>query len=269
MCRLYVFHSTEQTKVECTLVHAQNALLAQSREDLSGLSHSHGWGVATYEARLPHVEKNAWAAYHGEHFTRAAARIYSTTVVAHIRRATVGATTIQNTHPFTHGQWTFAHNGTVPLFDSIRPRLLSEMSSELVKSIKGETDSEHLFHYALSLLNQRPQTILKDVVRTVVRNVTKWVHEIDSEAHIGLNLVLTDGEQISGTRFGRTLHTVTRTGIYDCEICGFPHIHHSPNREHRAVVIASEPITQENWEEIPDASVWNLSQDAMLNVEEL
>ena len=121
MCRLYVFKSSEQTKVECTLVHAQNALMAQSRQDLSGYSHSHGWGVATYDGEQPHVEKQAWAAYHGEHFARAAARIYADTVIAHVRRATVGGAALENTHPFVSGRWTFVHNGTVPHFAEIRP----------------------------------------------------------------------------------------------------------------------------------------------------
>jgi len=269
MCRLYVFHSTEQTKVECTLVHAQNALLAQSRQDLSGQSHSHGWGVATYQANRPHVEKNAWAAYHGEHFARAAAKIYSNTVIAHIRRATVGGSAIENTHPFHYGDWTFAHNGTVPMFDEIRPRLLNAMSSELAQSIKGQTDSEHLFHYALSLIEQHQEFSVTDIVRTVVRNVVEWVEQLDPSAKIGLNLVLSDGERIGGTRLGRTLHSVTRTGVYDCEICGFPHIHHEPDREHRAVVVASEPITQESWVEIPDGSVWSLSPGAHLRIKPL
>jgi len=49
MCRLYGFYATEPTKVECTLVHAQNALIAQSLSDLSGYDHAHGWGVATFD----------------------------------------------------------------------------------------------------------------------------------------------------------------------------------------------------------------------------
>lgn len=34
MCRLYGFLANERTKVECSLVHAQNALLHQSRADI-------------------------------------------------------------------------------------------------------------------------------------------------------------------------------------------------------------------------------------------
>lgn len=77
MCRLYGLRATEPTKVECTLVHARNALMAQSRADRTCLSHPHGWGIATHEDHVPRVEQQAWAAYHGEHFRWAAARIHA------------------------------------------------------------------------------------------------------------------------------------------------------------------------------------------------
>ena len=121
MCRLYGFRANEATEVECSLVHAQNALMHQSREDLAGYSHVHGWGVAAYENAQPHVERQAWAAYYGEHFRRAAARIYARTVLAHIRRATVGEPGLENTHPFAEGHWTLIHNGTVPSFGAVKP----------------------------------------------------------------------------------------------------------------------------------------------------
>ncbi|MDJ0637868.1 MAG: class II glutamine amidotransferase, partial [Paracoccaceae bacterium] len=88
MCRLYAMRANEPTQVECGLVRAQNALMAQSRGDSEGLMHGHGWGVADYPDGVPVVEKQTWAAFEGEHFTKAAARVYAHTVVAHVRRAT-------------------------------------------------------------------------------------------------------------------------------------------------------------------------------------
>ena len=124
VCRLYGFQAVEPTKVECSLVHAQDALMAQSIEDSEGKSHGHGWGVATYSGGLPHVDKQAWAAFQGEHFRKSAARAYSKTVIAHVRRATVGPPGMDNTHPFVHGRWVFAHNGTVPNFDLVRDTMI-------------------------------------------------------------------------------------------------------------------------------------------------
>lgn len=90
MCRLYALHANEPTRVECSLVLAQNALMAQSEDDSEGMVHGHGWGVADYPDGMPVIEKQVWAAFLGEHFAEKAARVYAYTMVAHVRRATVG-----------------------------------------------------------------------------------------------------------------------------------------------------------------------------------
>lgn len=261
MCRLYGFRANEPTKVECTLVYAQNALMVQSREDLSGRGNAHGWGIATYEDHCPHVERQAWAAYQGEHFRRAAARTFSEQVLAHVRRATVGAPRIENTHPFVDGPWAFIHNGTVPGFDRLRPRLLEQMPKERRDAIRGDTDSEHVFHYLRTLQARMPERPLLEVLRDGIRQITQWCCEIEPTAPIGLNVILTDGEQMVGSRIGRTLYYLEREGVHDCEICGFPHIRHDTDRLYRAVVVASEPISHEHWREVPERSVYRVSED--------
>lgn len=261
MCRLYGLCATEPTKVECTLVHAQNALMTQSKSDLSGKSHAHGWGVATYENGALSVQRQAWAAYHGEHFKRTAAKIFADVVVAHIRHATVGDAAIENTHPFVYGKWVFAHNGTIPNFDYIREKILAEIEPSLRDAIKGETDSEHIFYYALTLFEKKELSDLHELVSRVVSNIENWCREIDPSTPVGLNIMLTDGRRFAGSRLGRTLYHIMRDGIYDCEICGFPHIHHQPAKDYRAIVVASEPVTHEEWKEIPNRSVWSIGAD--------
>ena len=145
MCRLYAMHANEPTRVECGLVKSQNALMEQSKSDSKGYMHGHGWGVADYPNGVPKIEKQTWAAFQGEHFSRKAAKVYARTVVAHVRRATVGPISIENTHPFHHGRWIFAHNGTVPHFDEVRMPMLNAMDPIHRNDITGETDSEHIF----------------------------------------------------------------------------------------------------------------------------
>lgn len=270
MCRLYGFRANEATKVECTLVHAQNALMVQSREDLKGYSHAHGWGMATYDRDpIPHIERQAWAAYHGEHFRAAAARIHSHAVLAHVRRATVGEPSLANTHPFTDGPWSFIHNGTVPHFATVRERLLDAMTAEQRALITGVTDSEHVFHYLRSLQLSDPDAPLVDIVRRGAGQVVRWCRDIDDSARIGLNIMMTNGHELVGTRLGRTLYKVERDGVHDCEICGFPHVHHDPRRRYHAVVVASEPISHERWQEIPEASVYRVNARYQLDIEPL
>lgn len=260
MCRLYAMHANEPTRVECGLVKAQNALMVQSESDMQGYAHGHGWGVADYPDGVPMIEKQVWAAFHGEHFSRKAAEVYARTVVAHVRRATVGGTSLENTHPFHCGHWIFAHNGTVPNFDEVREKMMPQIDWRHRDKILGTTDSEHVFHYLMSLFLRHPERGLLETVRHGLRQVIKWSAEVDPHARVGLNIVLTDGEHLVGSRLNRSLYTLHRDHIFQCRICGQPHVHHDPQTPYRSVEVASEPITVESeWTEVPNRTVFRMS----------
>jgi len=267
MCRLYGFRANEPTKVECSLVHAQNALMKQSQLDREGLTHGHGWGVAEHPDGVPFVEKQAWAAYNGEHFKKTAARIYSKTVIAHVRRATVGAPGLENTHPFVHGVWLFAHNGTVPNFEQVRHRLLEALDPLHWTGIKGGTDSEHVFRYLMTLWQREPERPLLETLRIALEQVIAWSREIDPDRKISLNVLWTDGAQMVGSRLNRSLWYLEREEIVPCEICGQSHVHHDTKQPYKAVEIASEPITHERWLGIPNGTVFAVDQDFRLRIE--
>ena len=266
MCRLYGLQANEPTKIECSLVRAQNALMAQSMGDREGLTHGHGWGVASHPDGSPFVEKQAWAAYHGEHFQKIAARIYSRSVIAHVRRATVGPPGIENTHPFVHGVWLFAHNGTVPNFDRLRDRLLEEIDPLHRVEIYGSTDSEHVFRFLMSLWEHDPERPLIDTLRIGLERIIELSREIDASKRIGLNVIWTDGERMVGSRLNRTLWYLERDGLVRCEICGETHVHHSAKKHYRAVEIASEPITHERWLQVPNGTVFSVDPDYRLKI---
>ena len=266
MCRLYGLRANEPTKIECSLVRAQNALMEQSRKDLEGRTHGHGWGVASHPDGVPFVEKQTGAAYHGEHFKKTAARVYSKSVIAHVRRATVGPPGIENTHPFVHGLWLFAHNGTIPNFEQVRERLLDAMDPLQRNEVHGSTDSEHVFRYLMSLWEHHPERPLIETLRLGLENIIAWCREIDPNKTIGLNVIWTDGEQMVGSRLNRTLWYLERDGIVPCEICGKSHVHHSAMEHYRAVEVASEPITHEHWRQVPNGTVFSVTPDFRLNI---
>lgn len=270
MCRLYALRASEPTRVECSLVKAQNALMEQSQGDEDGLVHGHGWGVADYPNGLPMVEKQTWAAYHGEHFKKKAARVYARTVIAHVRRATVGEPSLENTHPFTHGRWIFAHNGTVPNFERVREPLLAATDPLHRNKIDGTTDSELVFQYLLSQWMLYPETGLLGTVRLVIEQIVKWCSDVDPDAPVGLNIVLTDGDRLVGSRLGRTLWFLERDQVFICDICGKSHVHHEPRTAYRSVEIASERLTEEpGWKAVPDGTVYSVDPDFQLRFEPL
>jgi predicted glutamine amidotransferase len=146
--------------------------------------------------------------------------VRSDCVVLHFRQATVGDFRADNTHPFRMGQWLFAHNGTVQGFDAIRERLLESMPDFLRRNIRGSTDSEHVFHVALSFLHDSGQLESQDVDAKVVlgalRSTVALLH--GHAAEVGapqptLNLILTNGRTLFALRNDAPFYYVERHGL--------------------------------------------------------
>ena len=115
-------------------------------------------------------------------------------------RATTG-TAIQQTncHPFRHGKWLFVRNGVIADFEVMRRELMLAVAPELFAGIKGSTDSEVLFHLALTYgLEQDPIGALEQAIGFV--EATAAAHGIENAVQASLGL--TDGERLwrSATR---------------------------------------------------------------------
>ena len=271
MCRLYGFRANEPTKVECSLVLAQNALLMQSRADRRGKSHPDGWGICSYLDGRPVLERRAVAAFEDAHFSVTAERTYAETVLAHVRMATVGAIRAENTHPFVHGPWSFAHNGTVTAFAALEESMAAETGPRLQTHRIGTTDSEQLFYWLLGRMEragisaEAPCSAIVALKRIVAASLTELASRSDragAPVPARLNVLLTDGSVLLATCWNQTLWWVLRQGVHDCEICGIPHIQHDPSTRYRAVVVASEPISHEDWRAVPEYSL--LAVDAAI-----
>jgi glutamine amidotransferase len=74
-------------------------------------------------------------------------------LLAQIRRASIGALRAANTHPFRYRHWLFADTGTVTGFGQLRQRLYESLPRFLQRAVRGDTDSELLFHLFLSFLH--------------------------------------------------------------------------------------------------------------------
>lgn len=270
MCRLYGFRANEPTKVECSLVYAQNALLTQSVADRRGKAHPDGWGISYYENSDRHIERRDTAAHHDEHFSLAAERVFAETVIAHVRKATVGGHSLANTHPFTFGPWTFAHNGTLYGFDELEAELTAETAIDLRDRRAGDTDSEAAFLWLLTrmraaaggaIVPRLDDRALAEVLAESVSLLDRRSGATSADRPARLNFVVTDGHALIATRLRNSLFWVHREGIHDCEICGIPHVRHDEQHLYRATVLASEPITHEDWQEVRDGSVVRLNRE--------
>lgn len=107
--------------------------------------HTDGWGIAFFEGKgLRHfLDPQASALSPIAEMVRQYP-MKSTTVIAHLRKATQGGVSLENTHPFVREMWgrpwVFAHNGTIPDF---HPDFTGPYRPV------GTTDSERVFCYLL------------------------------------------------------------------------------------------------------------------------
>src|SRR5437764_1222745 len=149
MCRLFGSRTRAPSAVSHELFHGANALRVQSRE------HPDGWGLGWYENGAPRVVRSLTPAHGDSDFEKLSQFVSAQTVLAHVRKASVGRVAQENTHPFQRGRWLFAHNGTLPLWEACRPRIESLIDPSLRESLHGETDSERCFLVFLSRLRKR------------------------------------------------------------------------------------------------------------------
>lgn len=265
MCRLYGFIASEETSLECSLVEAQNALIVQSDRDLRGIRNPDGWGLAAWDEDRPGIVKSTLPAFADKEFGEIASSVFSRSGIAHIRAATVGGVAFQNTHPFQYGPWVFAHNGTISLFEHVRTHL----DLGVLGPPSGTTDSETVFLWLLNRMGQRGLSplvpaggleALVELLHDAVRDLIQISMKVGATTQPTLNFMIGDGTHLAASRWGNSLFWTYRVGVTDCEICGTSHCP-TADETYRSVVLASEPITAEDWIEIPEGTIFGAGPD--------
>jgi glutamine amidotransferase len=136
VCRLFGLTSgTARVRATFWLLDAPDSLEAQSHRNVDGS------GIGFFDADgAPVVDKQPEPAFSDEEFIHQAKQAESSAFVAHVRWATAGGRSVQNTHPFVmHGR-IMAHNGG---FGEL-PRLEEQLGA-YASLVLGDTDSERYF----------------------------------------------------------------------------------------------------------------------------
>jgi predicted glutamine amidotransferase len=173
-----------RTRATFWLLEAPDSLAEQSRHNPDG------YGIGTFEEDgAAEVDKQPAPAYADQAFAREARAEESTTFVAHVRYASEGGLTRENTHPFEQDGRLFAHNGHISGLDQLDRRLGEER--ELVK---GDTDSERFF----ALITKETRARGGDVPAGVAAAVDWIARELPLYA---LNFVLTTASGVWAFRY--------------------------------------------------------------------
>jgi predicted glutamine amidotransferase len=152
MCRWLAYSGTP-IRLEELLVKRDRSLIDQSLHSRQGATPTNGdgFGVGWYEeGEGPRVYRSTHPAWNDRNLRELAAGISSPLFFAHIRASTGTAIQETNTHPFRFGNRLWMHNGLIRDFLKVKRDLVLEIDPELYPEIEGTTDTEVLFHVALS-----------------------------------------------------------------------------------------------------------------------
>jgi len=259
MCRLFGFRSAASERVHDALVLERNSLRQQS------LEHPDGWGIASWqEGGFPQVARGLGAAHLDPEFERVSSAVQARTVLAHLRLASVGSVKLDNAHPFTHGRWAFAHNGTLHAFDRHRAAI-EALIAPAYRTFRGDTDSERCFALFLTRIASRVEPAgfpsLHDIQWALATTVDEVARITDVDVGTGkrsaMNFLVTDGDLLAAIRRDRTLYFAAESGE------GVPLLKRpgSGTRVYALEVASEELQGPDVWHEVPQDGVIGIDRD--------
>jgi predicted glutamine amidotransferase len=188
-------------RIEELVFNAQHSLVEQSRNArfTSHLTNADGFGIGWYGTGAgPGVYRSVAPAWSDRNLQDLSAQITSPLFLAHVRATTGTPVQQTNCHPFRHGRWLFVHNGFIADYPRLRRDLALGVAPDLFPHIEGTTDSELMFHLALTFgLEAEPLPALERMAGFVEETARRHGVERPLQMTVGMS----DGERLYAARY--------------------------------------------------------------------
>jgi len=160
-----------------------------------------------------------------------------------------------NCHPFRHGRWLWMHNGFLDGFDKVKRDLTIAVDPELYPEIEGTTDTELMFHLALTFG-------LEDDPPSAVARMIGLVETIGREHGVEFpfqgTIATTDGERLWAFRYSS--EGKSRSLFFSTDVRAlrelYPDNEELRNFGDESRLVVSEPLGDLPgvWNEVPESS---------------
>jgi predicted glutamine amidotransferase len=254
MCRWMAWLG-QPVLIEELLFKTQHGIVDQSLHARMGAepTNGDGFGLGWYGAGDgPGVYRSVAPAWSDPNLRELAAHIESPLFLAHVRAAIGSPVQETNCHPFRHGRWLFVHNGYVRDMPVLRRDLMLAVEPALFADVVGSTDSEVVFHLALTHgLEADPIAALE----TTVGVIEATAREHGLAPHVQGTFGVTDGETLWATRYATD--GAARSLFASADVEAIKRLHPENPRFARLSpddrVVVSEPFSDLPglWHEIP------------------
>ncbi|MCA8959656.1 MAG: class II glutamine amidotransferase [Planctomycetes bacterium] len=284
MCRFLVYKGREIfmsdliTRPEHSLIH-QSFKAEERKEPLNGDGFGVGWYVPEVDPS-PCVFTSVRPAWSERNLQRLAEKTRSGCLFAHVRAATPGTHVMElNCHPFVYDRYLFMHNGSIAEFKSVKRAIRERLSDERYDWVAGTTDSELIFGLFLDRLLGASDGNGGDAMRAALIATIRELeavlaeHAVTRPSHF--NFAVTDGVHVVATRY--VTHSERQPpSLYVCRGEEFgvgdgSYRMQAADGEDQAVIIASEPITEDRtgWERIPGHHLISIDPDCRVRLDPL
>jgi len=212
-----------------------SALAGSTFSEFQSLAAKHrdGWGVAVTPSHGDaQVILDPGTALDNQKFAEVTTSLNSDAALLHLRWATLGLKVDEtNTHPFTHGEYSFIHNGSINPPQSLEPLIAEDFKEHFV----GYTDSERYFYVLLTSIRQHG---LESGVIEAVRTIRSSLQYSSVNA-----MLLTPHKFIVITEFNAAkIPSDEGPEYYDLYY----------RRDDRGVLVASSGWSQDGWVHLPN-----------------
>jgi glutamine amidotransferase len=215
-----------------------------------------GFGLGWYgTGEGPGVYRSVSPAWGDPNLHELAAHVESPLFMTHVRAAIGSPVQETNCHPFRRGNWLFVHNGFIADFHLLRRDLMLAIEPELFADVQGSTDTEVVFHLALTFgLEEDPIGALERTVGLIEETGRRHGVTNVVQASFGVS----DGESLWAVRYASGGDARSLFASTDAE--AIRHLYPDNPRFQRLTeddrLIVSEPFSDLPgvWHEIPEAT---------------
>ena len=268
MCR-WLAYTGEPIHPSTLVLDARHSLVAQSLNSPLGAEtvNGDGFGIGWYplvegESVRPAQFRSTEPAWNDQNLRELCEAVETPMFLAHVRAAAGPPIQQTNCHPFRHGRWLFMHNGFLAGFPEVRRDLMLAVDPGLFADVRGTTDTEVLFHVALTYGLERDPIA---AMRRALHLVEEVGHAHDVAEPVQGTFAIADGSTLWAFRYSTAGRS--RTLFHSADMPTLKRLYpDAPQLDRFGVssrVVVSEPLTDLPgvFEEVPESTVAIMDAD--------
>src|SRR4051812_39313928 len=267
MCRWMAWLG-QPVLIEELVFKTQHGIVDQSLRARMGAepTNGDGFGLGWYgDGEGPALYRSVSPAWGDPNLRELAAHVESPLFMTHVRAAIGSPVQETNCHPFRHDNWLFVHNGYIADMHVLRRDMMLAVDPELFPAIQGSTDTEVVFHLALTFgLEVDPIGALERTVGLIEDIARKRGVDNPVQGTFGTS----DGEALYAVRYSSVGDSRTLFATVDSDTVRQLHPENPRLQRlaHGDRLIVSEPFPDLPgvWEESPEATAVIARRDATL-----